>query len=202
MANFYFFESPEKLILGLLSGLIFGFLLQKGQVAKHHNVLGTFLLKDFTAAKIIATAILVGSIGVFTLVSMGQVELIIKPFLVGGVILGGVLFAIGMVVFGYCPGTSVAASAEGHRDAWVGVAGMFFGAGVFVAFYSQIEPILKWGGDYGKITFPEISSTSPWLWLTGLASILILAYFISERKFPYSQRGGKTSSFKGSAYSR
>lgn len=57
--------------------------------------------------------------------------------------MGAVCFGTGMAVFGYCPGTSVAACGEGRRDAMVGVVGMLAGAALFVAFFGQLEPLVK-----------------------------------------------------------
>ena len=57
------FEDPLKLLLGLMTGIVFGVLLQKGQVAKFQKILGQFLLQDFTVIKIMATAIAVGTLG-------------------------------------------------------------------------------------------------------------------------------------------
>ena len=58
------FESPDQLLLGLLTGIAFGFLLQKGRVAKYQTILAQLLLKDWTVLKIMMTAVVVGSIGV------------------------------------------------------------------------------------------------------------------------------------------
>ncbi len=55
------FDSPEKLLLGLLTGIAFGVLLQKGRVAKFAVIVGQFLLKDWTVVKIMGTAVVVGS---------------------------------------------------------------------------------------------------------------------------------------------
>lgn len=85
-----------------------------------------FLLKDWTVLKIMATAIATGSVGIYAMKQAGIIELSVRPAAFGGVILGRVLFAIGMVVLGLCPGTSVAACGEGRRDAWMGVLGMLF----------------------------------------------------------------------------
>src|SRR5688500_13067174 len=101
------FDSPDKLALGLLTGIIFGFLLQKGRVAKYQVIVGQFLLKDFTVVKIMATAVIVGAIGVYALLAAGAVSLHIKPMLVGGVLVGAVCFGFGIVILGYCPGTTV-----------------------------------------------------------------------------------------------
>lgn len=46
------FDTPGKLALGLLTGIVFGFLLQKGRAAKFHVIVGQFLLRDWTVVKI------------------------------------------------------------------------------------------------------------------------------------------------------
>jgi len=172
------FDEPSKLLLGLLTGIFFGFLLQKGRVAKFPVIIGQLLLRDWTVVKIMLTAVAVGSIGVFTLVSMGAAELHIKPAMFGGLLLGGLLFGIGMSVLGYCPGTGVAACGEGSKDATVGVIGMIAGALAYVWFYPRHQPILKSFPDWGKITLPELTATSPWLWVLGLLMLAATSVYM------------------------
>lgn len=177
-------DSPERLLLGLVTGVVFGFLLQKGQVAKFPVIVGQFLLKDWTVVKIMGTAVIVGSVGVHALVSSGQAQLHIKPFLLGGVLIGGLCFGVGMAVFGYCPGTSVAACGEGKPDAMVGVVGMLAGALAFVVAFPALQPVIKGLGDLGKLTLPEATGTSPWLWvaaLTGAGLAALVLLFNNER---------------------
>ena len=172
------FDSPERLLLGLLTGVVFGVLLQKGRVAKFPVIVGQFVLKDWTVAKVMGTAVVVGSVGVYALVSSGQAHLHAKPFLLGGVLVGGVCFGVGMAVFGYCPGTSVAACGEGKPDAMVGVLGMLAGAFAFVAAYPALQPVLKGLGDMGKVTLPDMTGTSPWLWVAGLVAGGLAAFVL------------------------
>jgi uncharacterized protein len=165
------FESADKLVLGFLTGIIFGFLLQKGRVAKYHVIVGQFLLKDWTVLKIMATAVVTGSIGIYAMRSAGWIDLQIRPAAFGGVIAGGVLFGIGMAVLGLCPGTTVAACGEGRRDARAGLLGMLFGAGLYVVMFEALQAVVKGLGDWGKVTVPAVTHTSPWLWL----GILVVA---------------------------
>jgi uncharacterized protein len=178
------FDEPLKLALGLFTGIVFGVLLQKGQVAKFQVLMGQFLLKDFTVAKIMGTAIAVGTVGVHALVSMGLAELHIQTASLARVIVGGVLFGTGLAIFGLCPGTSVAACGEGRRDAMIGVLGMFVGAGVYVAAFEALEPLFKSMADYGKVTLPQLTSTSPWLWVGALVALIVIALAIIERIYP------------------
>ena len=155
------FDEPLKLVLGLVTGIVFGVLLQKGQVAKFHRILGQFLLKDWTVFKIMATAIVVGSIGVHALIALGLASFHIQTASVGRMLIGGTLFGIGMAIFGLCPGTSVAACGEGRRDAMIGVLGKFFGAGTYVALFARLQLVFKPMSDWDKVTLPQVIPAPP-----------------------------------------
>ena len=174
------FDSPEKLALGLVTGIVFGFLLQKGRVAKYEVIVGRFLFTDWTVVKTMGTAVVVGAVGVYALIEADMASLHIRPALFGGVLAGAACFGVGMATLGYCPGTSVAACGEGRRDAMVGVLGMLVGAGLFVALYPKLQPIINGLGDAGRITLPELTSTSPWLWIAGLVVGGVLAFAIAK----------------------
>jgi hypothetical protein len=175
------FDSVPKLLLGLFTGFLFGFLLQKGRVAKFEVITGQLLLRDWTVAKIMLTAIAVGAIGVYALISMGAAGMHIKPTLLSGVIAGGILFGCGMAVLGYCPGTTVAACGEGHRDALFGLAGMLAGAFAYIWFFPVWSAVAGYSGDAGKITLPQIANTSPWPWVVALAAAVFVFRFLSFR---------------------
>lgn len=181
------FEDPAKLFLGLITGILFGFLLQKGQVAKYSVILGQLLLRNWTVAKIMGTAIIVGSVGVYALQSMGWTKLEIKPAAFGAVIGGAILFGVGMAVLGYCPGTTVAACGEGRRDAMVGLLGMILGATAYVWSYGPLRTWAAQFGDWGKVTVPQLTHTSPWLWIAILSILLVAGAFLLERPFSTRQ---------------
>jgi uncharacterized protein len=151
-----------KLALGLLTGFVFGFLLQKGHVTKYPVIVGQFLLRDFTVLKTMLTAVVVGGIGVYLLRALGYASLHVKPAQLVAVSVGGLIFGVGMVVLGYCPGTGVAAAAEGRRDAMAGVAGMVVGALLFAEQYTHLaKSILTWF-DLGPVTLPELIRVPAW----------------------------------------
>ncbi len=178
------FDEPHKLVLGLVTGILFGILLQKGQVAKFQKIIGQFLLKDWTALKIMVTAIAVGTLGVNLLVAGGEASLHIQTAALARVLIGGLFFGVGLVIFGLCPGTGVAACGEGKRDALVGVVGMLFGAGIYVAAFSTLEPVMTSMADYGKVTLPEVMGGTPLLWALGLAGVMGGALVVLERLHP------------------
>lgn len=150
-------EFPVKqLLLGALFGIVFGFLLQKGGVAKYHVLLGVLLLEDFTVVKVMLTAIVVGSIGVFSLHALGLVKLHIKPTRYAANIIGGLLFGVGFALLGYCPGTGAAALGQGNWDAIAGVLGLVAGSYLFAECSAWLgKTVMKWG-DRGKLMLPEL----------------------------------------------
>ena len=175
------FDPIWKLALGLATGIVFGYLLQKGRVAKYEVIVGQFLGKDYTVVKIMGTAVVVGSIGIYALLPSEAVSLHIKPLVWAGVLIGGFLFGIGMAILGYCPGTGVAACGEGRRDAYFGLLGMFAGAAIYVTFYPTMSHVVGALGDAGKITLPEVTGTSPWIWIVALAIIAFAAVLMARK---------------------
>lgn len=169
-------EAVTRLALGLVTGFCFGFLLQKGQVTKFGVIVGQFLLRDFTVLRTMLTAILVGGTGVYVLRAVGLASLHVKPAQLAAVSAGGLVFGVGMVVLGYCPGTGAAAAAEGRRDAVVGVAGMLAGAILFAELFAFFKTnILTWL-DLGPVTLPELTGLPAWA-IFSLLAVASLALF-------------------------
>ncbi len=178
-------ESATDLFLGLITGVAFGFLLQKGRVAKYQVILGQLLLKDWTAFKVMLTASATGAVGVYFLVENGATSLDIWPFQPAAMLLGAILFGVGIAIVGYCPGTGMAGAGEGSRDAMVGVAGMITGAGLLVVGFNFLEPIALVLGDWDKLTIPSVFGTSPWIIVTAFAiGAAGLLWFIGTGRSP------------------
>lgn len=151
------------LFLGLLTGILFGFFLQKGEVLRFEKQVGFMLLKDMTIIKFMLTAVLVGMVGIYALNGIGMISLSIKEANIGAIVIGGLLFGIGWAIAGFCPGTSVGALAEGRIHVLWAIAGMVVGAAIFAEAYPLLQrTVLTWG-TYGKVTLPQMLGVSPWL---------------------------------------
>jgi len=105
----------------------------------------------------------VAMVGVYLLHDFGLVKLSLKPTILGGVIIGGLLFGLGWGLLGYCPGTSLGALGEGRWDAFVGIIGMLVGAGLYAEAYPYLQKTVLTWGVYGKITIPQILGVNHWL---------------------------------------
>ena len=182
MIDSSFFASPISLAAGAFTGFVFGFLLQKGGVTRFNTIVKQFLLKDFTVAKVMLTAIVVGGLGIYGLLELGLIEgMHIKSTKLFGVLGGGLIFGVGMATLGYCPGTAIGAVAEGSRDAIFGLLGMLAGAWVYVEVHPWLSKNVLNIGVYGKETLPSMSGISPWWFMFALTAVAILGFVYLER---------------------
>ena len=153
----------KVLIYGLVTGIFFGFLLQKGRVLRYDKQLGALRLMDMTIVKFMLSTVLVGMVGVYILKDLGLVRLSVKPTNLGANIIGGLIFGAGWGLLGYCPGTSAGALGEGRWDSLWGILGMLVGAAVFAEVYPALKTsILTWG-KFGKITLPQVLGVNHWV---------------------------------------
>ena len=132
--------------LGLITGIIFGILLQQGRVARFEKQIGAMLFKDMTILKFMLSAIIVGMIGIQLLVTFNLAPLSVKSTVIGANIIGGIIFGIGWAIMGYCPGTSLAAVGEGRFHAVTAIIGMLVGAAIYAEVYPGLKSnVLSWG---------------------------------------------------------
>ena len=64
----------------------------------------------------------------------------------------------------------------------VGVLGMITGAGIFVAAYNWLQPIILALGDFGKATIPEVMDLPAPFVIIALATVLLVLFERSRRK--------------------
>lgn len=171
----------NALTLGLVTGIIFGILLQQGRVLRFEKQVGAMLLQDMTILKFMLSAIIVGCLGINLLASLGLVSLKIKATHVGANLIGGALFGAGWAVVGYCPGTSVGALGEGRWHAIWAILGMLVGAAVYAEVYPLMKTTVLTWGSYGKLTLPLLLGVSPWLVIPVFIVVLLLFFVLFEK---------------------
>ncbi|QDT02026.1 putative inner membrane protein [Rubripirellula lacrimiformis] len=172
--------SMKTLTLGLVFGMVFGFLLQKGGVAKFHVLIGQLMLQDFTVVKVMLSAVIVGTLGIHWMHYRRLVELHIKPTRIASNVIGGLLFGAGFALSAYCPGTGAAALGQGNFDALAMVAGMIVGSYFFAEMsgwiHRNIDPI----GDLGKRTLHDLLPVNRAVLVLSSAAILVVVLLVIE----------------------
>lgn len=168
-----------KLVLALAAGLIFGFLLQRGGAAKFNILIGQLLLQDWTVAKIMLSAIIVGMLGIYPLHRAAKVNLHLKPTQLGPNIIGGLVFGAGFALIGYCPGTAAAALGQGNWDALFGMTGLIIGSYLYAETSGWLKT-RRWG-DFGKITIPDMIRVPRLPFALGFAAFLTFCLVVLEK---------------------
>ena len=171
-----------KLFWGLLFGIIFGFLLQKGGVTKYDVIINQLLLTDFTVVKIMLSAVVTGMMGLYIMQGLGWIKLRPKAGSWGKNAIGGLIFGVGFALLGYCPGTIAGAIGNGYLDAvTAGLAGIVLGSGLLATVYPRLkEGILK-QGYFGNVTLPQVLKVNNWVIIIPLAILIIVILVLLER---------------------
>lgn len=177
--------------LAIPLGIVFGVLLHRGGVTNYNVIVNQFRFKDFTVLKVMFTAILVGAAGVLALHASGHAQYHIKAANILGVVLGSAIFGIGMVLYGYCPGTGLAAAATGSVHAFAGLFGMLAGGILYGLSFPWIERNIQSVGQLGKLRLPEVTGLSDFVWLVLLA-IIAIAVFTAVELFEKRARQNET----------
>lgn len=163
-------------ILILVLGFLFGAILQYASLNKYNVISGLAILENLSVVKAIALAIGVGIILLNIEVSLGLATLHVKPFIVGGLILGGLIFGSGMAILGYCPGTLAISLGEGSVDALIGIIGGLFGGIIYTLALPFIKPIL--GPDLGVLSLNATLGSSTIYYI--LSSFFAIAFIAAS----------------------
>jgi hypothetical protein len=167
-----------QIVLGLLFGIMFGFLLQKGGVTDYNVITGQLLLTDFTVVKLMLSAVIVGMIGFHLLKYFGYVQSHAAAGSIGSNVIGGLIFGVGFALLGYCPGTVAGAVGTGALDAlFGGMVGLLIGAGFFAEMYPRLRTsILVWG-KFPAVTVPEFLNLNLWI-VIGLMELFMIGFLV------------------------
>ena len=159
------------LIVNLLIGIGFGVALDRSGFGDSRRIAAQFYLTDLTVLKVMFTAIVTAMILLLWSNALGILDLseiyIDETWLSSGVI-GGFLLGIGMVVGGYCPGTSLVATSSLKVDGLFFVGGLFLGILVFGETVPAFWDFFEQSGYMGRYTLDEWLGTS-----VGMTAILV-----------------------------
>ncbi|MBC8400442.1 MAG: YeeE/YedE family protein [Candidatus Marinimicrobia bacterium] len=165
MAPFYkfgFFSDNFSLLIAFMIGIAFGFFLERGGLGNSRKLAAQFYLTDLTVFKVMFTAIVTATLGLFWLSWLGILDLslvYLNPTYIIPQLAGGFIFGFGFVISGLCPGTSCVALATGKLDGLFTLIGIF--AGIFI--FSELFPLLSeffYSTSMGPVTVAQFFHTS------------------------------------------
>ncbi|MEZ5964676.1 MAG: YeeE/YedE thiosulfate transporter family protein [Planctomycetota bacterium] len=176
-------DSPQALLLSALIGIAFGFWLERAGFGSSRKLTSIFYLRDFAVLQVMFTAIvaaslglaLLGTLGLVDTTSMYRMETVLLPQVVGGLV-----FGVGFVMGGWCPGTALVGLAAGKVDALVFLFGAMLGSLGFAAFFPALSGFQSTGA-CGVLTLPEVLGLSRGT-VTLLVVLLAIGAFAGSAK--------------------
>jgi len=178
----------EGLVVAVVIGIAFGFVLERAGFGRADKLAAQFYLRDMRVFKVMFTAIVTAMLGLVIASSAGLANLReisesiasltwIWPMVVGGFILG-----VGFILSGYCPGTSIVATASGNLDGLVTVGGVV--AGTFV--YSELLLIPRFhefhlSAPKGAWFLYDLVKVPPQALAAAIAAMAVLAFIGAEK---------------------
>jgi uncharacterized membrane protein YedE/YeeE len=177
------------ILIGLATGVVFGFVLEKSRVFEPGVIVGQFQLRNFLMLKVFLSAVITGLVVLAVMNGAYGVALHLKPLLWKADIIGGLILGIGIALAGACPGTTLAQIGAGYRDAWFVLVGAIAGAATYGYFNVQIKDVLAETGK--KVTFAELIGQPFWLVALVLAAVLALVLVVLEVAQRWSKEVGQ-----------
>jgi uncharacterized protein len=136
------------MLLHLLFGTVFGFVLSRSGAADYNYIQAMFLFTNLQLYGIIGTAVVLTAPGLWLIKRYGRtalgrpIEIELKARNRGNVV-GGLLFGVGWSMAGMCPGPIFVNIGEGKIYAAAALAGALAGAGLFGAIYERLQNVFN-----------------------------------------------------------
>jgi uncharacterized membrane protein YedE/YeeE len=132
--------------------------------------------------KVMLTAIVVGGLGVLLFVHFGLAKWHVRDANMLGVLIGGGLFGVGMVLYGYCPGTAIAAVGTGSLHALAGVFGMIAGAILYAYSFEWVRSNILPVWNLGKVTLGDVTGIPVLVIYVMLAALALVLFAFLEKR--------------------
>jgi uncharacterized protein len=169
--------------MAVVIGLAFGTALEQAGLGNARKLVGQFYLTDFSVFKVMFSAILTTLLGSFWLARLGFIHLesfYVPETFVLPQLVGGLIFGIGFVLSGLCPGTSCVAAATGRGDGLATMAGMFAGIGVCGVLFDRLQPFYA-STAYGPLTLPGLLDLPYGVVVSIIVAIALIAFRLLGR---------------------
>ena len=170
-----------NLIIALLAGIGFGFVLEQAGFSSTKKLVGLFYGYDFTVLKVFFTAGITAMIGVLFLAHLGLLDLsliYINPTFLWSSLLGGAIMGVGFIIGGFCPGTSICAASIGKLDGLAFVFGSGLGVFAFAEGYPMFEKIYL-AEAWGPVLMNDVLGMSKVMFAFLLTTVGFIAFYLT-----------------------
>jgi uncharacterized membrane protein YedE/YeeE len=151
----------SEIWLGLLSGIAFGFVIQRAGATNANKMARAHLMINADIPRFMLMAVALSAIGLLGFQVSGVGRTLVIPTSLVATGIAGTLFGIGWGLCGYCPGTTWAAAGEGRMDAVFALLGGFAGTAVFAQLHEVLIPPLYDPTNVGQITLADWVGSKP-----------------------------------------
>jgi hypothetical protein len=160
-----------EVILGLFSGIAFGFVIQRVGATNADKMARAHLMMEPHIPQFMVLAVAVSALGLSGLLAVGVGRTVLLPTSLVATGLAAVIFGIGWGLAGYCPGTCWAAVGEGRMDAIFALLGGLVGTAVFAHFHESLIPLLYAPTNMGAMSLSDWFGGRTWATV-----VLVLAF--------------------------
>ncbi len=179
----------NAILIGLATGIVFGFALEKSRVFEPGIIFGQMQLRNFIMLKMFFAAVIAGLIVIAVMHGAYGVKLNLKPLLFKADIIGGLILGVGVALAGACPGTTLAQIGAGYRDAWFVLLGGLTGALVYGYFDAPISAFFNESGQ--RVGLDQLLGLPFWSVALGFAVVLVFVLIILERQWAWPNEIGR-----------
>lgn len=189
------------LIPGILVGITFGFVLQRGRFCMNSAFRDIILLKEYTLLKAVVIAIVVQMVAFQVMAALGLITISPKPLAWGANILGGLVFGIGMALAAGCASGTTYRVGEGMMGSLLALLGYAIASlstkvGVLADFTKQLRADTTIKAEdgtaltLGNILGTETAELLTWIIVIVIAGV-VFGYFIWKNILPWQKEGNK-----------
>lgn len=136
-------------LTAFIIGTAFGWCLEQAGFGSSRRLAGIFYFRDMAVLKVMFSAVITAMLGLGFSLSIGLISpesIYIPETFVWAQAIGGLIFGMGFVIGGWCPGTAAVGMVSGKIDAIVFIVGALVGSFVFNETFGLLEPLYNMGG--------------------------------------------------------
>ncbi|HEX9289211.1 MAG TPA: YeeE/YedE thiosulfate transporter family protein [Anaeromyxobacteraceae bacterium] len=177
-----------SMLAGVLVGFGFGFVLERAGFGNALKLAAQFYGTEMVMLKVMFTAIVTAVLVTVLVSGVGMLDLraladsVASATFLWPMIAGGFVIGVGIILSGYCPGTSVVGIASGKLDAVFA----FFGVMLGQLAWTEIEfraPIARFhnSGEMGHLYLYDLFKVPPAVVATGIVLLALVAFIAGEK---------------------